>query len=397
MKSFIEFNISLCLLLLFLSFQISAQWVQTAGLTSDQNTWVYSLAAKNDKLFAGTDKGLYVSTNKGMNWTRCDSLFPRTSVLALAVKDSFLFASAENFGVARSSDDGVNWTFFNKLRMNFLAVKDSFLFGAEWGIYVSRDNGESWEISSNGISEYPRPLSSIFISGNNLLAAGHPTGVYLSTDNGANWSYKGLYAQQVHSVGMVNQNIITGSYLSTDFGANWSQITAGSMLSFASYGNIAFAGIEDGDICASFDSGKNWKSIVSNLPYGADGRSLLIYDDFLFIGLDNKGVWKRPIKEIISSVDYKSSEKPGHFELNQNYPNPFNPETNISFKIPKESFVTLKIFDALGREVSTLVNEKLSAGSYDRKWSADGFAGGVYFYRLQAGANSETKKINLLK
>ncbi len=85
------------------------------------------------------------------------------------------------------------------------------------------------------------------------------------------------------------------------------------------------------------------------------------------------------------------------FVLSQNYPNPFNPTTTILFALPAWSIVSLKVFDLLGREVSTIVSEELQAGSYTRQWNAANMASGVYFYRLQAGTYSETKKLLLLK
>ena len=91
------------------------------------------------------------------------------------------------------------------------------------------------------------------------------------------------------------------------------------------------------------------------------------------------------------------SLKPGVFELAQNYPNPFNPITTISFSLPSQSFVSLRVFDVLGREVSVLVSQNLPAGTYSRSWDGSGFAGGVYFYSLKAGEYSETKKLLLLR
>lgn len=88
---------------------------------------------------------------------------------------------------------------------------------------------------------------------------------------------------------------------------------------------------------------------------------------------------------------------PGEYRISQNYPNPFNPSTTIAFSIPTRSFVTLKVFDALGREAATLVSEALQPGSYLRQWNASGFSSGVYFYRLQAGSYTETKRLLLLK
>jgi hypothetical protein len=70
------------------------------------------------------------------------------------------------------------------------------------------------------------------------------------------------------------------------------------------------------------------------------------------------------------------------FNLKQNYPNPFNPVTTIKYQIPKSSFVVLKIYDVLGNEVATLVNEKLSSGGYEVDWDGSGYPSGVYFYKL---------------
>jgi hypothetical protein len=88
---------------------------------------------------------------------------------------------------------------------------------------------------------------------------------------------------------------------------------------------------------------------------------------------------------------------PSIFSLNQNYPNPFNPSTTISFTLPTNSLVTLKIYDVLGREVELLANEELLAGTYSRTWDAGAMPSGVYFYRLQAGIYTETKRLLLLR
>jgi len=89
------------------------------------------------------------------------------------------------------------------------------------------------------------------------------------------------------------------------------------------------------------------------------------------------------------------------YSLSNNYPNPFNPTTTIIYSIPELSFVTLKIYDGLGCEVATLVNEEKPAGNYELNWSAASAAGGlpsgVYFYQLKAGNYVETKKMILIK
>jgi Secretion system C-terminal sorting domain len=99
------------------------------------------------------------------------------------------------------------------------------------------------------------------------------------------------------------------------------------------------------------------------------------------------------------NTDVKDKQKiiPTIYKLSQNYPNPFNPSTTIEYSIPKTSFVSLKIYDILGTEVATLVNEEKPAGNYQVSFDASSLSSGVYFYRLPAGSFVETKKMILLK
>ena len=97
------------------------------------------------------------------------------------------------------------------------------------------------------------------------------------------------------------------------------------------------------------------------------------------------------------SIDPVSTIIPDAFSLSQNYPNPFNPTTKISFDIPKQGFVTLKVYDVLGKEVATLVNDVTKSGSYEVSFDASKFASGVYFYTLQTDGFVQTKRMMLIK
>ncbi|MFH1042242.1 MAG: T9SS type A sorting domain-containing protein [bacterium] len=111
------------------------------------------------------------------------------------------------------------------------------------------------------------------------------------------------------------------------------------------------------------------------------------------------GLMKIPINQITFTLIENEQENKiiCKYTLNQNYPNPFNPSTTFSFSLPEKEFVTLKIYDVLGKEITTLVNEELNAGSYKNDWNATNLSSGIYFYRLQAGKFSETKKLMLVK
>lgn len=101
--------------------------------------------------------------------------------------------------------------------------------------------------------------------------------------------------------------------------------------------------------------------------------------------------------DIISGVEKIIFGKPEHFELGQNYPNPFNPTTTINFQITGFSFVTLKVYDVLGNEIETLINEEKPSGTYEIIWYAGRLPSGVYFYQLKTGDFIETKKMVLMK
>ena len=97
------------------------------------------------------------------------------------------------------------------------------------------------------------------------------------------------------------------------------------------------------------------------------------------------------------ATDIQHPALPLEFALSQNYPNPFNPTTNIEFRIANFGFVSLKIFDVLGREISTLVSEMRAPGAYTVRWDASSVSSGVYFYKLEAGDFTQTRKLVLLK
>ena len=116
---------------------------------------------------------------------------------------------------------------------------------------------------------------------------------------------------------------------------------------------------------------------------------------------DRDGNWeiyyKRDPTGNTVGIEIIESEIPGQFRLEQNYPNPFNPSTILRYQLPTRSHVTLKVYDVLGREVATLVDELQDAGSKTIQWNAAGFASGVYLYKLVARDFVETKKLLLLK
>jgi hypothetical protein len=121
--------------------------------------------------------------------------------------------------------------------------------------------------------------------------------------------------------------------------------------------------------------------------YGSDGG--------FYVTKDKCTATLKPFSKITGIKE--TDPLPKQFFLYQNYPNPFNPTTVISYQLPAISFVTLKIYDVLGREVRMLVAERQNAGNHSVTFDAKNLPSGIYFYRIQAGSFIETKKMILLK
>jgi len=148
----------------------------------------------------------------------------------------------------------------------------------------------------------------------------------------------------------------------------------------------------------STDNGDNWNEINSGLPKNTTVWSFAFNDaGQVFAGTAGGGVF-RSVEATTVSVESSIDIAPKNFALSQNYPNPFNPSTIISYSISKSDFVTLTIYDIIGRKIQTLVGEFQKANTYSVNFDASKLSNGVYFYRLQIGRDFvETKKMLLIK
>jgi hypothetical protein len=113
-------------------------------------------------------------------------------------------------------------------------------------------------------------------------------------------------------------------------------------------------------------------------------------------GFPNQEIYTANLSGIIS-VNNISSEIPSSYKLFQNYPNPFNPATKIRFDIPEYSFVKITVYDALGKEIAKPVYRVLNPGSYETEFNGNDLTTGIYFYKIEAGDFTETKKLVLIK
>ena len=170
----------------------------------------------------------------------------------------------------------------------------------------------------------------------------------------------------------------------------------------------------EGTVYVGSTFGKNYYAISSDgklkwqLPlndYQVDNTGAIGEDGTLYLGVHKSSLFYGTEKNLIAIRDTgtvgveKEDITPLDFSLMQNYPNPFNPSTTISYQIPSNNFVTLKVYDVLGNEVSTLVNEWQEQGSYNAQFTTNGkqLSSGMYFYTLTAGKFTDTKKFILMK
>jgi hypothetical protein len=162
--------------------------------------------------------------------------------------------------------------------------------------------------------------------------------------------------------------------------------------------NHVYIGTDIG-VFVSTDGGGNWQDFNDGLPDAVQGMDLNITytNNVIRVMTHGNGGYERKLLSQIPTGLEQAPIVASSFKLEQNYPNPFNPSTTISWQLQVDAFVSLKVYDVLGNEVASLVNEEKPAGIYEVEFDASTLSSGTYFYRLEAGSFVQTRKMILLK
>ncbi|HEY5122342.1 MAG TPA: T9SS type A sorting domain-containing protein [Ignavibacteria bacterium] len=352
---------------------------------------------------------IFISTNNGISWNPMDTTLT-TSVLYCIAKSGPIILAGSGVGVYRSTNNGLNWRFSGLYSLNvtkLLFSGTSLYAGTFNGIYRSRDNGANWRDMSFGLTN---DTIHTFASSETNIFAGTSGGIFRCPINDTIWTpiNNGLNSLRIRALAISGTTIFAGTsnagvFRSVNNGENWTAIglTNQYVSSIVASGANIFAGTQyENGVFYSSNKGANWIQINQGFN-NADVNCLLISGNHIFAGIGNNSVWKRPLMEIIG-IKPINTIIPDKYNLYQNYPNPFNPSTKIKFDIragvrSQESEVKLIIYDITGREIQTLVNEKLNPGTYEVTFDGSNFASGVYFYQLRSSDYVNTKKFIVLK
>ncbi len=379
----------------FLSTNGGATWsADTAGLT---NKAVYALAsapngAGGENLFAGTyGGGVFLSTNSGTSWSPDTAGLTNKNVSSFAISPASggaggtkIFAGTNGGGVFVSTNNGTKWTAADSGLTNpyvlSLAVYGTNVFaGTDAGVYLST-NGTSWTADTAGLTN--TVISALTVSGTNLFASTNVSGVW-----------RRPLSQMIPTLVVSQSAVAFGSVVTHFVKTDTLKATNGSsfpLIIDSVYTSTKWFSVKS--VHDTLRAGDTLKLLISFTP-----DSSKAYSDTLHI-MSNSIASSTPLSGsgIITAVS-QNVGTPKSYAISQNYPNPFNPSTMISYQLPMNSYVTLKVYDVLGREVATLINGKQSAGYYKTSFNAQRLTSGVYFYRLQAGNYSKTMKLLLLK
>ncbi|MBE2217159.1 MAG: T9SS type A sorting domain-containing protein [Ignavibacteria bacterium] len=418
-------KVILIITVLIFTVQSNSQgWVQqNSGVTSTLYS-VFFLDVNTGFITGDPDNGnlLLKTTNGGINWVRRQvgpppTSYPLRSVFFINANTGFICGGPTPLHVVyKTSNGGESWTtiYFNPTNYSMEAIffvnsLTGIAVGSATGtpsyVFRSTNGGVNW---SNQSTFGNRLYNLYFINQETGYACGEPGIVIKTTNSGANWDQlvTGV-SSSLRSIYFIDSltGWIAGTdskvYKTTNGGNSWALNYNQGLCGLYS---VRFADENTGWVCGCEGAINGTTNGGSSWLLQSFASTIYLYSMSFPTSLTGwaVGAGGRILKTTtggITAFQQISNTIPFEFSLSQNYPNPFNPSTKIRFEISGSSVAQtfLSVYDMLGREISTLVNEELKPGMYEAEWKASSYPTGVYFYRLNAGSFTETKKMVLVK
>jgi len=390
---------------------------QNSGLT----TALYSVSAVDDNVawVCGAGGKVLRTTNKGQNWLDASGNLPATTdmynIWGIDANTALVTGSpAAGSYMWRTTNGGANWTqvFFESGGFGdgiwMTSATNGFFYGdpvgGRWSLWKTSNGGVNWD--STGLYVPSGSLAgwnnAIFGLGTYLYFGTNGTSLYVSSNNGTTWFTQTTPAVNQYAIWFNNASVgLAGGanlYVTTNGGSNWATMTApgtGNISGICGTGNEWWFTRQATSVYYTSNNGTNWTTQYT-APAGSFYHLTKARSGSTLWGVRSNGGISR-YGTPITGVNNISSTVPENYSLSQNYPNPFNPVTKINFALPKAGYVTLKVYDVLGREVTTLVNGNYNAGTYTVDFNAANLASGMYFYKLEVNGFSSVKKMMLIK
>ncbi|OGU71510.1 MAG: hypothetical protein A2V93_09000 [Ignavibacteria bacterium RBG_16_34_14] len=379
-------------------------------------------SSQNQLAIAVSDgDSLLVSENGGREWQKKFLAFDMNRIIpgAVDIADGCIFIVTDWNKVYKSLDKGDSWekiyTSPGGIRNLTAYDRNNIAFNSSLGyapsLFFSSDGGENWIVTPRNSSSYENDIQmirpkEIYNCGAfyDSLTYGY---IYYTDDAGYNWRVFDTKRELNQIKVLDNKNAIAISlydiYRTTDSGDSW-KISQSSNDYYNYFDRVAFSDSLNGMLKKSYklyktvDGGKSWIESSLSLPTWGQLKKMEFNSqgDLFILGEFSLCILKNP--NLFYNQNNRIAILPKNHSLSQNYPNPFNPTTSIQYTVGSRRFVTLKVYDVLGREVATLVNEEKSPGEYEVKFFAKGgLASGVYYYQIKSGDFIQTKKMLMIK
>ncbi len=404
---------------IYKSTDLGTTWTRSSsGLPADL-IFIFGFEISGDNIIAGTDQGIYYSSDGGGSWL--PSNVTEGLVEEMATSDGYVYAAFDIDDIYRSQDDGVTWQLVlggSSISFTGITAQNNVVYASGFSIsFHSTDYGNLWEPAGfpsgtavYGIAFVPQNLGMVLAGTDDDFA--HIYAAFNFTDFFSPYS-EGLGPNAVPEYFTSND---TYSFAGTNNAGVWRRFLPGvTPVEFASFEAAAEAGgvilkwrTETEKNNRGFDIERKRSADTRNIGGTAwkkigftDGNGTTTEEHSYSFTDPEKltGKYSYRLKQIDFDGSYNYSQEaevevnlPGEYSLEQNYPNPFNPATIIEYSIPAGSNVKLRVYNSLGEEILTLVNAYQEAGIHKVNFDAAALSSGIYYYRLEAVGSEDGKR-----